>query len=768
MFDKVIKSSLCLLVFLLPIFWLPFSFEIFEFNKQYLLFFLSSLAFLAWIGKMVLADKEIRIKKTPLNIPVLVFLFIAVLSAVFSADKTSSLLGFYGRFSDGLIGLLSFGMLFFTIINNTGLKIKAKNEKKKITTQSEKLEKKEEDNKEETASVEKEEPKKAAISSESLLASFIFSTFFVILLSYLSVFGVLAKLSGSISNYLPSLVFQKTFNPAAGSLEGLSIFLSIIVVLLTGLILFQSLKSKFKTIICILILFASLPLLVIIDFTSAWLVLLITLLLFVGFAISKRIFKKNVNRLLLPIFLVIIAAVFAIIPQRVINLDLPQEQVLSQGESSHIAWGAATDSIKTGFLGSGIGTFSYDFSKYRSQEFNQNQLWQIRFDRPASHILEILATTGFLGLLSYLILIVSFVAVSLRFLQLKNAGQAPLFLAFLALLISHLVYYQNTALALAFWLILALAVAGWTDKNSEKRFSFADFPELSLVLSTLLIIISLVFGALYFFAGKFYIADKMYIKNVQAESRAAQIDKLEEIVNLNPYRIQYRVVLARLYLSEVKEAEGISTSEEGLALIQTNVGKAIEQAKTASEISPNRVIVWETLGMLYRDIQSIAPNALEWSLKSFEKAIELEPNNPVLYTELGKLMESEEARAKFAKALELKPDYVDALMQAAFSYEKEGDIEAAIKEMEKITAVDVEILFHLGRMYFNNQQIDEAINRFLAVATVQPNHSNALYSLGVAYSAKGEKDLAIQAFEIVLELNPGNTDVVQKIEELKK
>ena len=260
----------------------------------------------------------------------------------------------------------------------------------------------------------------------------------------------------------------------------------------------------------------------------------------------------------------------------------------------------------------------------------------------------------------------------------------------------------------------------------------------------------------------------MYIKNVQAESRAAQIDKLEEIVNLNPYRIQYRVVLARLYLSEVKEAEGISTSEEGLALIQTNVGKAIEQAKTASEISPNRVIVWETLGMLYRDIQSIAPNALEWSLKSFEKAIELEPNNPVLYTELGKLMESEEARAKFAKALELKPDYVDALMQAAFSYEKEGDIEAAIKEMEKITAVDVEILFHLGRMYFNNQQVDEAINRFLAVATVQPNHSNALYSLGVAYSAKGEKDLAIQAFEIVLELNPGNTDVVQKIEELKK
>ena len=54
--DKVIKLSLYLLVFLLPLFWLPFSFEAFEFNKQYLLFFLVLFILFVWLAKMVFIE----------------------------------------------------------------------------------------------------------------------------------------------------------------------------------------------------------------------------------------------------------------------------------------------------------------------------------------------------------------------------------------------------------------------------------------------------------------------------------------------------------------------------------------------------------------------------------------------------------------------------------------------------------------------------------------------------------------------------------------
>ena len=111
--NRIVKYNIYILVFLLPLFFLPFSFEIFEYNKQYLLFFLFSSALFAWVLKQVAYDKEIRFKKSPIDYLILGFLFVSLLSAIFSVDKSSSLFGFYGRFSDGLIGLFGLAALYF-------------------------------------------------------------------------------------------------------------------------------------------------------------------------------------------------------------------------------------------------------------------------------------------------------------------------------------------------------------------------------------------------------------------------------------------------------------------------------------------------------------------------------------------------------------------------------------------------------------------------------------------------------------------------------
>jgi len=79
--------------------------------------------------------------------------------------------------------------------------------------------------------------------------------------------------------------------------------------------------------------------------------------------------------------------------------------------------------------------------------------------------------------------------------------------------------------------------------------------------------------------------------------------------------------------------------------------------------------------------------------------------------------------------------------------EKQGDTEAAMQELEGLAAnypLSSEILFQLGRLYFNNNQVSEAITQFKRVVILVPNHSNAHYSLGVAYAAQGKKDLAIE------------------------
>lgn len=739
LFNRVIKVSINLLVFLIPLFFLPFSFEAFEFNKQYLLFFLVLIAFFAWIGKMVLVDREVRFKRTPIDIFVFGFLLAAVLSAIFSVDKESSVFGFYGRFSDGLIGLLSLGVLYFLITNNVKAQPAA-------------------------------DDKLASIGVGGLIKTLMWSVFFVILTSSLSIFGLLAKIGGQLR--LPQLMRQNTFNPVSGSMEGLAIFLAIVAVFLTGRILIKNEKEKNS--VNYVLLFASLALLIIIDFNRAWWALLVSLVLFLVFALWRRLFKENVNRLLLPIFLIVVSGLFLSIS--LINFQLPQEQILGQGISWQTGFKSATDNVKFGFLGSGIGTFHYDFAKEKPISFNQDRLWQIRFDRSGSHFSEVLGTMGFLGLLLWLALIGMFLLISYFFVD-KNPPtknyQLPLLMTFAALAVGQFVYYQNTVLAFIFWLVLALSVVSWQKPAKEKVFSFKNFPELNLIFTTVLIIVG--FGALgtIFFGAKFYLADKTFFQVQKTAEAKDQIALLEKTVKLNPYQPQYWTILARAYLQDTLLELAKPAGQREDAVVQAKVARAINTAKTAVLRGPGEVAAWETQGMVYRDIRTVAQGASDWAIKSFEKAIELEPTNPVLRTELAKVYipdNLEKAKEQLAKAIELKSDYVDALYQNALIKEREGNLGEAIKAMENLVlnnSLNAELRFQLGRLYYNNNQLSDSIAVFETVLQIFPNHSNALYSLGVAWQKKGNSAKARSYFEKVLELNPDNQEVKARLAELK-
>ncbi|OGZ18439.1 MAG: hypothetical protein A2Z68_01865 [Candidatus Nealsonbacteria bacterium RBG_13_38_11] len=156
----------------------------------------------------------------------------------------------------------------------------------------------------------------------------------------------------------------------------------------------------------------------------------------------------------------------------------------------------------------------------------------------------------------------------------------------------------------------------------------------------------------------------------------------------------------------------------------------------------------------------------------FQNAVNLEPTNPILITELGKLYflsnDIERAKESFNRAKELKPDYIEASVQLALLYETDNPKEA-ISQMEALAASfpsNVEALFQLGRLYLNNNQTDKAIVQFEKAIQIFPEHSNSLYSLGLAHQRKGDTEKALFYYNKVLELNPGNADVMEKISSL--
>src|SRR5207253_1335416 len=95
------------------------------------------------------------------------------------------------------------------------------------------------------------------------------------------------------------------------------------------------------------------------------------------------------------------------------------------------------------------------------------------------------------------------------------------------------------------------------------------------------------------------------------------------------------------------------------------------------------------------------------------------------------------------KAIVLKPDLPDPYIALARVYEQGNKLEAAKKELDdaaKQFPTNGDILFEQGRITFNQKDYVAAEKIFNTVVALVPNHANALYSLGLIYQQRGDKD----------------------------
>ncbi|MBL7155143.1 MAG: tetratricopeptide repeat protein [Candidatus Portnoybacteria bacterium] len=818
----VIKFSIYGLVFLMPLFWLSWTNEVYEFNKQYLLVFLVGLALLAWLVKMIVVQKRFVLRRTPLDIWILVFMVVMVLSAVFSIDEISSWFGFYVRFSDSMVGLLALGLMYFVVINNVSMRGSLK-ARPSIELEASFP------NSEDTSLMPKKGfqgalsiSKEWGLSLEKILRLFLFSVLIVVVITCLSVFGFWGKIPG-----LPQIMSFQSFNPVSGSLEGLAVFLVAVIGLVIVMLLQKaaSKKQRAKLFRYSLFILATV-LLVLIDFWAAWLVLGIVMLVLLLLAFWTRLFRERVNLLILPIILLLISIVgltgFITKAKGATGLDflstpLPQEIILDFQTANTITWQTLKEYP---VFGSGPGTFLANFTKFKPDEFNQSQFWNIRFDKGPSHLIEMVGTGGILSILSYLLLVSIFSLIILVFFTqaplsrkksgagfsrkklaaLKGDNQHPisdsrhpilllsLILVWLSLLIAQFVYLQNTVLAFFFWLFMALAVIVWQGIQGKYRkisFSFKKLPEVGLVINVLLLILVFTLLGLFYMGGRFYWAEVKFRQ--PAVDNQQLVQNLEKTVNLNGFRENYRRALSQIYLINAWAEARKPAEEQNIQLLQALAAGSIQQARLASLLSPNLVATWENLGAIYRDSQGLVGGTLPFALESFTKATELEPTNPFFFRERCRLNLISEERDwdktidYCQKAIDLKPNYLDAHVQLALVYEQKGDLEEAVKRLkgalDKLRGVSfqrgsslagaaAEIYFQLGRVYFNLEQSDEAVNMFEQSIIVMPEYANARYALALSYQVKGRLEDALTQYQIVNQLVPGNEEVLARIGQL--
>lgn len=115
--ERVIEYSYYLLFLLVPLILTPFNYELFEFNKMLLAYAFTAVIVDSWAIKMI-ALKKIRIVRTPLDIPLILFLLSQIVSTIFSIDRHVSIWGYYSRFNGGLLSTISYTLLYYAFVTN--------------------------------------------------------------------------------------------------------------------------------------------------------------------------------------------------------------------------------------------------------------------------------------------------------------------------------------------------------------------------------------------------------------------------------------------------------------------------------------------------------------------------------------------------------------------------------------------------------------------------------------------------------------------------
>lgn len=749
---KIIKLSVYGVILLTPIFFLPFTFEYLEFNKQYLLAALVLTGVLAWIGRAVV-EKEVRFYRTPLDIPLVAFWLIILVSGILSQDRNLSFLGSFDNMTIGVIPL-TFYILFYFLVTNTLVKME---DIRRVNI---------------------------LVLSSGLIASLFFFL--------------------QISGFFKALDLPWRFHNTVSSLNTPFGVFAITCLVLALNALFVKKKNIRSDIFWFISFAVFLATLLLIGFKPVWIVAAAALFLLLVLGMS-HLEEIRTSWVTVSFAILVVALIFVLlgVPQ-FLTANLPLEVTLSQSASWKLATETLGSSLKQFILGSGPATFVYDFAKFRPESLNLTFAWNVRFTNPGSTFINLLATLGFLGTVSF-VLIILLALGTVVFVWMKKSfkrdgafsraksshdedsvfSSSTLFfgmtVGWLSLLAASFFLVFSTTLWILFFLYLGglMIIARHLLNTNEKPviISLKTSPEYALASSFIFILVFsgvIVFGI---FLGRFYIANVSYATSVKAAA-AGEFDRVIEssaqAAQYHPSSANYHIALARGYLLKAS-AESRSPAPDTSA-IASLVASAVNEARIATDLAPLNVRTWETLATMYENARSIAPNAVDWAIAALDRAVELESSNPNHFLRRGNLkfllQKYDDAKSDYEESIRLKANHIDAFIRLALLEEVRKDLDAAIMRMSdafRFAPQDPEILFQLGRLLYNRNTGNDmtlAEQAFRGAIQFNPNHSNALFSLATLLERGGDKQDALGFYRRVLQLNPDNEEVRAKVRAL--
>lgn len=732
MLNKIIFYSFCLLFLFTPLFWYSGSFELFEYNKMILTYAITVVIVGIWIIRMI-NQKSLIFNRTPLDIPLILFLISQIVSTYFSIDQHTSIFGYYSRSNGGLLSIISYLLLYWALVSN--------------------LDKTQVINLLKSALVGGllvslwAIPEHFGVSPSCVLLRGEFSADCWIQDVQARVFATLGQ-PNWLAAYLAMLIFPAMyFFLKAKSFEEKIFAYSFVGAFYLAFTFTYSRGATFGLIagmgvFILLSVFGSR----LSEFSSSVFSLSGTGKQKTGKHDSENRKLSTDNWKPLALLLGSFIAINILFGSALTRFELskiftkPAPQVettiapaLTQlenggtesGKIRLIVWSGALDIFKNyPLFGSGVETFAYSYYNFRPQAHNLVSEWDFLYNKAHNEFLNYLATTGIFGFVTYMLVIGYFVFSSTRFLVTSKPAneQALLLIALLASYISYLIQnifgFSVVIVAIFFFTFPAIfyVISGSTrlvTKNllsSSQDLATASYLSHSLLVTLLSrpifakglqIIVGI--AMIFFLVNIFYLwyADTLFAKG-QKYSQAGNIGQaynyLSQAVVYNNNEPYYKSELGY-----AAAAAAASLKDEDATFSAMLKDQGILETERALKISPKNVSYFRTAILTNYQLSTLDPTFMQKTIDTIDQTLKLAPTDAKLFYNkavlLGQMDENDKAIESLNKAIGLKPNYREAYVALALFLFDAKKYPEAVENMQKVLQLvpnDLEAMQYLN------------------------------------------------------------------------
>lgn len=590
-------------------------------------------------------------------------------------------------------------------------------------------------------------------------------------------------------------VFTSNVSTPVGSWNDLALFLGLTVIL-SLVALEQITLTKVGRLLFAGVTLVSLFMLGVINFFMVWLILGLTSLVMVVYALGKDRFTGsqlsfsgvtptfNSTSLATALFVFAVSALF-VVGGSTLGGFIAKHTGVSYVEvrpsfeaTANIARNVYQENA---FLGIGANKFTDAWRLYKDDTINTTPFWNTEFNAGNGYLTTFFVTTGVFGGAAWCIFFMVYLITGIRrLLTVSDSGDRMWYFIGVSSFVSALyiwgmsvIYVPGVVILLLGALCTGVSLTAFSVlANATPRIiSVGTSRSTGFVLT--LVVIGVIIGSVsvLYVAGRHYSSVYTFNESILAMQEGKSIDELEQKVE-SAYKLSSSDIFARriaeYQLARMNTLVALKEpTDEDRAQFERVSVMGINAAQQAVQMDSQEPANWSILAGMYSVLAAVGvEGAQERALEALQKSRELNPKNPLPFLESalieGRAGNVEQSRTYIEKSIALKPNYTEAFYFLSQLEIATGNVEAAISSTQATITLEPQNparYYQLGVLESSRNNIDAAITSFEDAIKLDGNYANARYLLAIAYDAKGRSADAKAQLEAVLALNPGNAEV---------